>query len=78
MERRPDGLTLLVEHNGKWEPDVARVERMIKQLQAEKQHNQVPHDCWEVLQGTTSKKGPISLLRHTLESNGVARHNLDV
>lgn len=68
--RRPDGVRLLFCGGGRWDPEVVRVKRLVKQWQAESDGDKVPKGYWDSLAGAKGNHGPISLMRHTLEQAG--------
>lgn len=64
---RPDGIRLLAEHTGKWEPELVRIKRMVKHWQAEDRQYKGSEAYREQLQGTAGKQGPLSLIIRTPE-----------
>ena len=68
---RPKQPLLLHLASGKYEPEVVRVNRLIRHWVKNGPAFQVPHDYWEECKTSISRKGPIHLMVHTLRSYGI-------
>ena len=68
---RPQQPLLLHLAGGKFEPEVVRMNRLVRHWIKNGPAFQVPHDYWQDCKGSISRRGPIHLMVHTLEAYGI-------
>ena len=68
---RPQQPLLLHLAGGKFEPEVVRMNRLVRHWVKNGPAFQVPHDYWQECKASISRRGPIHLMVHTLEGYGI-------